>query len=113
MSLKYDMHLNFGALRARVDAATPGALAAGIDYLHRHTTPKVPVETGRLVGSGKTHVEGSEASLTYDGPYAAVQHERTDFRHPRGGQAKYAEETWIVDGARAVEIMGEHIGAVL
>lgn len=31
------------------------------------------------------------AVISFNTPYAAVQHERTDYEHPRGGNAKYLE----------------------
>lgn len=31
------------------------------------------------------------STISFNTPYAAVQHERTDFHHPRGGKAKYLE----------------------
>ena len=32
-----------------------------------------------------------EGEVVVDQPYALVQHERTDFSHPNGGEAKYLE----------------------
>jgi hypothetical protein len=43
-------------------------------------------ELQRLIGNGKLTGE-----VTFDTPYAAVQHERMDFSHPGGGEAKYLE----------------------
>lgn len=63
----------------------------------------VPVDQGILRGSG--HVAGPDigankvtVTLGYGGAasaYALVQHERTDFNHPRGGQAKYLERPFF------------------
>src|SRR5215213_10742467 len=39
-----------------------------------------------MVGTGEL-----EGAVTVDQPYALVQHERTDYAHPGGGQAKYLE----------------------
>lgn len=36
------------------------------------------------------HVHGVY-HIYFEGPYAAKQHERLDYNHPRGGQAKYLE----------------------
>jgi hypothetical protein len=59
--------------------------------------PLVPWEKGVLAGShfvNDPEVSGEAASVTFGyggaaNAYAYVQHERTDFAHPRGGQAKY------------------------
>lgn len=66
------------------DAAAAALLAA--------SQPEVPVDSGELVASG--HVEpskGAGASVVYtatnpeDGyDYAAIQHQRTDFKHEQG-----------------------------
>lgn len=54
-----------------------------------------PVDEGTLRGSGSTSVEvhGNEVTgtVTFGVPYAEVQHEHTEFQHPKGGQAKYLE----------------------
>lgn len=60
---------------------------------------RVPVEHGVLRASGfvtKPERRGRNISVTlsYGGAaedYAIPQHERLDFNHPRGGQAKYLE----------------------
>jgi hypothetical protein len=36
-------------------------------------------------------VSGARATISFNTPYAAYQHERTDLHHPRGGKAKYLE----------------------
>lgn len=60
---------------------------------------RVPVEHGVLRASGyvsETEQSGNNfyVELGYGGAaedYAIVQHERLDFKHPRGGQAKFLE----------------------
>ena len=59
----------------------------------------VPVDTGVLKRSGYVTMPiesntGIRVELGYGGPataYALVQHERTDFDHPGGGEAKFLE----------------------
>lgn len=57
---------------------------------------KAPVDTGDLRGSMTTSVELNGDQITgevrFTEKYAAVQHERVDFRHPQGGEAKYLEK---------------------
>lgn len=61
----------------------------------------VPLDESPLMHSGVASVE--ESSLTgmvsYDTPYAVVQHERLDYRHAPGRTAKYLENS--LNGARA------------
>lgn len=65
---------------------------AGAEVLLHVSEPDVPVESGRLVASG--HVEPSEgagAQVVYETAdprsgydYAAIQHQRTDYKHEHG-----------------------------
>lgn len=50
-----------------------------------------PLDTGDLRGSGYAEVKNMNIELGFKAPYALVQHERMDFKHPKGGQAKYLE----------------------
>jgi hypothetical protein len=82
------------AARAMHDAVQDGPAAVSQD--------RVPKETGDLAATMQVSepvIEGDTATVTvsYGNPddqtgiYAVVQHERTDFAHPGGGQAKYLE----------------------
>ena len=57
---------------------------------------QVPVDKGVLRRSGTKDIGWSgdriTATVSFNTPYAAVQHEDTSFRHPRGGKAKYLED---------------------
>jgi len=57
---------------------------------------QAPIDTGDLRANcsvSPLKVEGSrlEVRVGYDLPYAIVQHERLDFKHPKGGGPKYLE----------------------
>jgi hypothetical protein len=75
-------------------------------------SPRDP-EPGRLRDSAKVEVEADQVLGGFDTEYAAVQHERLDFRHVAPGQAKYLEVPlranedrlgqFIVDEVRKVE----------
>ena len=54
----------------------------------------VPLQEGTLMRSGVAHKPESgtlQAAVSFDGPYAARQHEEMDWQHPGGRQAKYLE----------------------
>lgn len=75
-----------------------GALRVEAEIEMTESKRRVPVEHGTLRASGFVEVErrGNQmgATLSYGGAaedYAIVQHERLDYLHPRGGQAKYLE----------------------
>lgn len=54
-----------------------------------------PVDEATLRASGELEVERTGNAVTgtvsFNTVYAAEQHEREDFEHPRGGSAKYLE----------------------
>ena len=68
-----------------------------------------PKESGKLRRSGKVEVDFKNVSVVFRAWYAWIQHERLDYKHPKGGQAKYLEaavdqvgvQAKIVDGVRA------------
>lgn len=81
----------------------------GVDVQNKAMT-LVPVDTGnlrstadttqpKLTGANRVRVEVSFGGPTKDAPeganYAAVQHERVDYAHPNGGQAKYLEQPFL------------------
>lgn len=52
----------------------------------------VPKDEGTLERSGAAATDGLQGVVSFDTPYAVIQHEALDFHHPRGGQAKYLEQ---------------------
>lgn len=56
----------------------------------------VPHETGVLERSGRADVARNRgglarASIQFDAPYSAIQHENMHYRHKKGRKAKYLE----------------------
>ena len=88
-----------------IEAVGAGLYGAGNNVM-ADSKRRVPVRYGTLKGSGYvTMPETSGTTVTvemgYGGPaeaYAIVQHERLDFHHPEGGEAKYLERA--VNAAR-------------
>jgi len=88
-------------------------LREALIYVAKESQKKAPVEFGDLRGSVLVEMdntviaEGNESggltvtgdipenavsgSVSYNTPYAANQHEHTEYDHPLGGQAKYLE----------------------
>jgi hypothetical protein len=85
----------------RLEKAAPGAVSRALyqqgvmvlgDAIRR-----APVETGVLRSSGYVAPPQEEGGSTvvevgFGTVYAEVQHEREDFEHPQGGEAKYLEK---------------------
>jgi hypothetical protein len=90
--------------RARHAAARDFVIKAANGLLAQ-AVPLAPIETGTLRGSavgpdpetGEHFIERDdyvEAMVSFNTPYAARQHEELEWKHPRGGQAKYLEQPY-------------------
>jgi hypothetical protein len=94
-----------------------GALHECGEEIMEKSRPQVPWETGTLRNSGRVQpaeIEGSKVTVTlsYGGAaqaYALIQHERTDFNHPRGGKAHYLSDpakAYPLQSALAAKLRG-------
>ena len=65
-------------------------------------------ESGGLTITGNAPENSTKGSVSYNTPYAANQHEHTEYDHPLGGQAKYLESVLTGEKDRIVQhIAGE------
>lgn len=100
------------ALEKAGDLTEEGLLDVTVDIGSR-AAERAPVETGALRGSMTATVEQDGDQLVgevrFTEKYAAVQHERVDFRHPQGGEAKYLEKAAL----EKLEQVRERIAASL
>ena len=74
------------------DAARRGVRLAG-EYVLGESQDIAPHETGDLQNSGRVSMDAKTATayVSYDTPYAVVQHEDMTFQHDPGRRAKYLE----------------------
>lgn len=81
----------------KVERAAAAAIYSEAQWIIADSVPLVPWEEGILKGSyvvlpPRLSGYGWEVTFGYGGAasdYAEIQHEREDYNHPRGGQAKY------------------------
>lgn len=78
------------------DAERRGAahgLYLGAEHVGEESDRIAPEEEGTMIRSKAVSVDESElrAAVSYDTPYAVIQHEDLSFRHDAGRQAKYLE----------------------
>lgn len=99
------------AQRAR--GATRKALGKGAAFILAQAIPRTPIRDGDLRSSGGTDVADDRASVYFDTEYAARQHEELGWRHPKGGQAKYLENTMLEERGRARDIMAAEVRRAL
>jgi len=91
----WEDNLNFAGIGAAIAAQAERAALLAAQHVLGESTDVVPIEEGTLSRSGVATAEtqGDQAvgAVSYKGPYAVIQHERMDFRHDQGRQAKYLE----------------------
>lgn len=69
-----------------------------------------PIDTGDLRGSAYARREGEGWVVGFEEPYALIQHERLDYNHPKGGQAKYLEGPFNEQLPSYVRHIAESVG---
>lgn len=106
MGMRIEASLRTDRLLADLETTQPGALVKAMEVIRANAVANTPVETGRLAGSAAITVDGDQATLTYDGPYARYQHERLDLRHETG-RAKYLELAVIEEKDTALDVLGK------
>lgn len=94
MSVKMKIKLDKALIRSTVESGSKKATWAALDHLAAVSKEQVPLDQGPLKNSCYVDVndDGSEGTVSYDTPYAVVQHENTWYQHQRGRKAKYLED---------------------
>lgn len=86
-------------------AASEG-LRRALEHTLQVSRTQVPLEEGTLERSGRVDVDGLEGSISYDTPYAVIQHEALDFHHPvPGRKAKYLEDPMNSEQRKMLNLM--------
>jgi hypothetical protein len=100
----------------QVSKATRLAAADGLreasEFLLGESLKVVPREEAILAASGATDVDpvSMRATVSFDTPYAARQHEELTWRHRPGQTAKYLERPLEQNQQRLQEIIARTIG---
>ena len=104
---------------AKVKASEHKAAARGLykwaEHVLEEATRIVPLQEGTLQNTGvASSDEGAlRAAVSYDTPYAVVQHEAMDFNHPNGRQAKYLETPLNASRDKGLKIVADEIKGAL
>ena len=97
-------------------AAVRGCEDAADELLTR-ASQLCPIEEGTLVRSGKVVTGDTGAAVGFGsggaGDYAVPQHERLDYRHDNGRQAKYLEQPHRAMAPEVVGFVGRRVQAVI
>lgn len=76
-----------------------------LQFVGEEAQRRAPVETGDLRGSMEVHIDGTVGSVSFNTPYAATQHEHTEFDHPHGGQAKFLESVLVEEKDKILDMI--------
>lgn len=104
---------------AQVDAALQAAAARGLRLGAEHVLAEsrkvVPIQESTLANSGATDVDAASmtASVSYNTPYAARQHEELDWRHDPGRTAKYLENPLNEQADATLELLAQEMRKAL
>lgn len=81
-------------IAAKSRTAGAAGLKLAVEHLLTESRKEVPIEEGTLERSGVASVDERElvGAVSYDTPYAVVQHENLEYRHDEGRKAKYLED---------------------
>ena len=91
---------DFEAVLRAADAAMTAAVVTGVteacEDLLSNSRDEVPLDQMDLSNSGKVTVAANgdrvEGAVSYDTPYAVIQHEAPDFEHQDGRKAGYLRD---------------------
>lgn len=98
--------------RKNVDARLKRGTSRGLNIAGEHISgvskEQTPIEEGDLRRSHQVSVEGMEAAVSVDTPYAVVVHEDMSARHPEGN-AKFLENAFNSEADNAAEIIAREV----
>lgn len=102
-SAYFDLSLDDGRVEAHIATLADDTATEIGEHILAVSNQHVPIEEGTLERSGVvSEPEGGEVVVSYDTPYAVVQHEDLTFVHDQGRTAKYLENAFHSE-AGAVE----------
>lgn len=91
--------------------AAARALDIGLELILTEANKTVPIEEATLERSGATSVDDQrlEGVVSYDTPYARVQHEDRALTHDPGRRAKWLQLTLDEKGRDVSEVIADEI----
>ena len=93
------------------------ALARSAEHLLATAVNETPLDEGTLRASETVDVtelpNGADATVSANEPYAAIQHERTDFVHRKAGKAHYLSDPLKANAHRYETVIGQAIKRAL
>lgn len=99
---KVSFEIDKRLVRQITKAGSKKATFMALDHLAAVSKEQVPLDKGPLMNSCYVDVndDGSQGTVSYDTPYAVVQHENMQYHHQRGRKAKYLEDPVFDSGVQ-------------
>jgi hypothetical protein len=99
----------------KLRAAAVAGLGQWSELVLQQARAEVPLDEATLERSGVTSVDPEElaAAVSFDTPYAVVQHEDMTFEHAPGRKAKYLEDPWNRSADTAADLLAAHFRRAL
>lgn len=94
MKVNVKSKLNKALINEIKTYGTRKGLHSALDHLAAVSKEQVPLDQGTLKRSCFVSIaeDGQSGAVSYDTPYAIVQHENTWYNHQRGRKGKYLED---------------------
>jgi hypothetical protein len=112
VSIEWSFRLDLERVAAAAAKAAPQGAAKAMEHVRGVAAAMTPEDTGHLIGTATVSVDGDEATITYDGPYARRQHEELTWRHEKG-QAKYLEQPMNTEKPVVMQIIANEVREAL
>lgn len=80
-------------------------LRRALEHTLAESKKLVPLDEATLERSGKVSMDGLNGAISFDTVYAVVQHERLDYKHLPGRQAKYLEQPMNTEREIMLQLM--------
>lgn len=87
--------MKMNPIRDTISNAASEGLKVGARVVLKEARERAPVDDGGLRKSGRMILDDLDATVRFTAPHAWLQHEKLEYQHPNGGQAKYLESAAI------------------
>lgn len=90
----------------RTKVAARHGVQLGLEHVLAEAVKIVPLDEGPLERSGKVTMDaGPSGTVSFDTPYAVIQHENLEYKHLPGRTAKYLEGPMLREADKVQEII--------
>ncbi len=100
-------------LEALLDHVLHEAAQAGAEALQDAAERIIPTESSELRESGRVTADGDRAALSYDTPYAVIEHQSGYPRHAPPTTKHFVTRPMLESGEEILVAMGEAVNAEL